>query len=134
MSIALFVIAVILFSCKELAAHGKFNDKPTGFWGSESWKRKYQWNADYVLVLNDGHQNWYEKLFKIKYKEKFFLSSTLLVSLTDGQHFCQLWFKLFLCASIALYKPIFDVWWINAVGLWALFGIIFTLAYRIFSR
>lgn len=134
MSILLFVIAVILYSLKELAAHGKLSKNATGFWGVDSWKRKYDWNGDYVLVPNDGHKNFYERLFNIKYKERFFLSSTLLVSLTDGMHFCQLWFKLFLCASIAFYTPMFKDWYWNAITFFATFGVVFSLAYRLLSR
>lgn len=133
MSIALFVIAVIFFALKELAAHGKFNDKPTGFWGVDSWKRKYAFNGDYVLVPNEGHKNWYQKLFRIRYKEKFFLSSTLLVMFTDSMHFFQFLFKVFLCLAMALHEPIL-IWWLEAVIAFVLFGIIFTLCYRILSK
>lgn len=136
MSILLFVIAVICYVVSQLQQHGKLKwmdeKKPFGFWGEKSDYRKYKMNDDYVLVPNK--RNWYYRRFKIKYKERWFTSTWLTVGLSDGYHACQSLMKIFLCASIALYKPIFDVWWWNAIGFWLLFGGIFSLFYRLLSR
>jgi hypothetical protein len=61
---------------------------PTGFWGKESWLRKYK--LDHLDRPTLAKKTWYTKLFPaVKYKEKFPLSATLFVFLSDGFHLCQ---------------------------------------------
>lgn len=109
----LFAIAVVFYTLSQSA---NFKD-------SEGWKNKYK------QPMTPAPDNWYYKFFRLKYREKFPLSGSFLVSLTDKYHFYQLGFKAFLCLSIALHRPTFD-WWIETIGYFAAFGIVFTLIYR----
>jgi len=92
------------------------------FDNSDSWENKYQ------KPLRVAPVNWYYKFFKLKYKERFPLSGSFLVALTDSYHQYQLFFKLFLCTAIVLYQPLF-YWW-DALIYFVLWGIVFTLAFR----
>lgn len=81
--------------------------KPT-FFSNNSWKRKYRDPMTPILK-----QNWYERLFGIQFKERFFLSSTLLVWLTDGFHLLQgvmIW-----CFTVTIVVTHYDLvarpWW-----------------------
>jgi hypothetical protein len=60
---------------------------PTGFWGKESWLRKYK--LDHLDRPTLAKKTWYTKLFNIKYKERFPLSATLFVFISDGFHALQ---------------------------------------------
>jgi len=92
------------------------------FTNSEGWKNKYR------QPMTPAKINWYTNLFKLKYREKFPLSGSLLVSLTDKYHFFQLCFKVLLCASFVFYRPVFG-WW-DGLILFFTWGVVFTLAYR----
>lgn len=138
LSVILFIASVACYTISQLLNHSKIGltGKNTwSFFGHDSHLRKYKniGGPDQVYIIDRAPNNWYYRLFRIPYRERFLGSATIFVFLTDGYHLMQFFFKLFLCASIALYKPLF-IWWIDAVGLWVLFGIVFTLGYRIFSR
>ena len=98
--------------------HGR-SDKPYSFWGKESWKRKYK---KYEYDPSVGFKGYnliaapdtpYYRFFKIKYKEKFPWSSTLLVFITDGFHLAQ-WFMIkFIIAAITLDWRWYLAYWIT---------------------
>jgi len=70
----------------------------THFFGLHSWARKY-----YTFLWDNAvaPDNWYYRFFKIKHKERFPLSATALVFLTDGFHLMQ-WLAInFFTLSIA---------------------------------
>lgn len=94
------------------------------FWGQNSWMLKYkfyqkEFSQSFIVAPN----NWYYKLFNIHYKERFPLSATLLVWLTDGFHFMQ--FVMLWCISSAIvithYNLLERPWW-------------WTLSYIVFYR
>lgn len=123
MSILFFIIAVIFYTISQAAIHGKIKGK---FWDKDSYKNKYDYPVD---GIEPAPQNWYYKLFKIKYKERFPGSATIFVTLTDGYHLTQFGFKAFICSSIAFYNPVLGYW--DALGYFVLFGVVFTVLYRI---
>jgi hypothetical protein len=128
MSLILFALAVVCYCISQLQQHGKLRwmDNEYGFWGERSYERKYRQDWKFIPL-----ENWYYRFFKIKRREAFPLSATLLVSFTDGYHLMQLLFKLFLCASIALYTPLLG-WW--DIGVYfGLFGLVFTVTYKLLS-
>lgn len=138
-SIALFIFAVIPYAIKELQAHGKLKWMTSyngGFWSIDSWKNKYKKhhlkNVDYYDMLQPTN-NWYYRFFKIKHKERFPGSATIFVTFTDGFHLMQFLFKLFLIASLVMYKeiikPIPD--FIIYFGIWQL---VFTIVYKELSK
>jgi hypothetical protein len=95
LSLALLGIGITAYSISQLQQHEKLRwmNNVYGFWGERSWTRKYVWLKDpisntepmFVAVPN----NWYYRLFKLPYKERFPLSATFLVNFTDGYHMCQ---------------------------------------------
>lgn len=81
-----FIVASSVGILSHLYFHRKSDKHPTGFWGSQSWVRKYK-HCNRIVVK--APNNIYYRLFKIEYKEKFPLSATALVFLTDGFHLLQ---------------------------------------------
>ncbi len=80
------IAAVLVGLTSRYFFHG-IKSEPTSFWGSECWKRKYK-SIDGVLQPRPN--TLYYRVFKdVKYKEKFHLSATALVFITDGPHLCQ---------------------------------------------
>lgn len=87
-----------------------------GFWGSNSWKRKYStfrplrllmkdrnpWGEELLLPPESGLYGWYHSFFNLKFKERFPLSATALVFLTDGWHLMQLFMWLSYLGAIAI--------------------------------
>lgn len=68
-----------------------------GFWGQDSWERKYKLNGGLRLPPRN---NWYYRFYGIRYREKFLFSASLLVWLTDGHHFLQFWMFNFMATAI----------------------------------
>lgn len=117
-------LAAACFAIRELAAHGKLNYKgpADSFWGEQSWLRKY---SDGLI---QAPKNWYYRVFKIPYKEKFPLSATALVFVTDGYHLLGFLMQIFICFSVS-------------GGDWHLFGaalliwsLYFNVLYTVFNR
>lgn len=111
MSILFFILATVCYTISQKAQHS-----------GDTSKNKYK----QPLQIASG---WYSKLFSLKYKERFALSGSLLVALTDKYHAFQSFFKIFLCLSIVLYAPMFQ-WWLDAIIFWVIFGVVFSLIYR----
>lgn len=127
-----FALGVFCFSVKELQAHGKLKWVKDGhpFWDQDSWERKYASDDEgHILPAPD---NWYYRFFKIKYKERFPLSATLLVSLTDGAHLMQTAFKVLFCISIVTYSMEF-CWWMVLI-YFVEWGLVFTVTYKWLSK
>jgi hypothetical protein len=101
-SLSLLLLGIACYSIKELALHGKlrWSGKHTSFWGNNSWMRKYNYKGDMYRDLPPD--NWYYRTFSIDYKERFPLSATALVFLTDGMHLAQFFFLLFLSLSVSI--------------------------------
>jgi hypothetical protein len=98
-----------------------------GFWGSESWRRKYRGAS-----LRAPKENWYYKLFKIKHEERFFGSATIFVWITDGFHLTQFVMIKFLVASVIFYPgPLTLTAFCVA---WAIWVAAFQFAYLKFQR
>lgn len=114
-SLLLFSVSVVFYTLSQAVMHGKIKDNPDG---------------KYATPKRPGI-GFYYRLFGITYKERFPLSATLMVSLTDKYHRFQLGFKAFLCASIVTYSPVLGR--LDALIYFAVFGIVFTVAYRMAS-
>lgn len=128
-----FALGVFCYSIKELQSHNKLRwmSDVYGFWDENSYRRKYKETKPEGWVI-DAPNNWYYRFFKIKYKERFPLSATLLVSLTDGAHLMQTAFKLLFCISIVTYSMEFN-WWM-VLGYFVIWGLIFTVTYKWLSK
>lgn len=113
LTIILLVIAFMAYAVKELQQFGKLNW--FGFWGKVSWARKYKRILDtkQATIFVPAPNNWYYRLFKIRYKERFPLSATALVFLTDGFHLMQTIFFACLVAAMA----------INPMSAWTTAGV-----------
>lgn len=125
----LLVISVISYGIKELWQHNKiiWMRKITGFWGQESWRRKYKG----LGYFPEYPTNFYYRFFKIKYKERFPLSATLLVFVTDGAHLMQFIYVNGLCLAAALLFPNTLLTFVIVRGIW---GLIFTATYKLLSK
>lgn len=104
--------------------------KPHSFFGSDSWRRKYkrhkQSNDFIYLTLpapEKGLAGWYYRFFRIKYKERFPLSATVLVFLTDGYHLVQ--FVMIKAIIIAASRNAIDFF-----VLWAIWLLFFNIFFR----
>jgi hypothetical protein len=106
----------------------KWSTVSTGFWGTQSWMNKYKIENEFPIPAKN---NWYTKLFVIKYKEKYWLSGSFLVFASDSYHFFQFLFLLLISGAIAVHT--------ENVILWLLiyrctFGVIFTIGYKLFAK
>lgn len=129
LSFILFIFAVICYSIKELKTFGKLkwmSRFPWGFWGVDSWKRKYK------EPRQQAPDNSYYRFFKIKYKERFPGSATIFVFLTDGYHLCQWFFIKLIVLSIVTFDGDFSIkWFLIYLAIWY---IIFNLTYKLLSK
>lgn len=108
--------------CWAILSHYNFHNatkNPYSFWGTKSWVRKYKKNQQiedgYLFILPPD--NWYYKIFRIDYKERFPGSATVFVFVTDGYHLVQ-WFMIkFIVLAITLNVKEFFILY----GLWLLF-------------
>jgi hypothetical protein len=107
----LLIISIAARSCAELALHGKlrWSDGGTGFWGEESWKRKY-------------------KNFDRLQGERWPTSTWLTVNFTDGVHACQSVSFLTLAASLSIALPL------NFLIVWPIILVTHAGVYKILSR
>jgi hypothetical protein len=131
MIILLAIVAACYATLSHLMFHNTFKN-PYGFFGRESWRRKYKrfqlYNSGDMYDFYPNPNNWYYRLFKIKYKEAFPLSATTLVFVTDGYHLVQ-WIMLkALFLLIALHTD-GSVNWYIFFGAWAVWSIMFNIVY-----
>jgi hypothetical protein len=128
LSLLCFTLAVICCSIKDLQAHGKLKwmDYGRGFWGEESYYRKY---AD---PIENSKNNWYTKFFKIKYKERWFTSTTFTVFLTDAWHLLQFLIFIFLSLGISLALELHN--WQQYLAVYAGIHVVHFLTYRLLQR
>lgn len=135
LSLLSFSLGIAAYSVSQLQQHGKlrWQDEAKnyfGFWGRNSWVRKYKREGSKTAIfkLPKAH-NWYHKLFKLKYVERFPLSATFLSFLTDGYDFCQFLFFIFISLSVV---PI--IGWTYGIAFWILAHVIHFLLYRTLQR
>lgn len=119
MSIFFFVLAVIAYTISQLIMHSKIRFKGN-YWSNDG-------RSKYKKGLPPAPDNWYYRFFKIKYKERFPGSATLFVSLTDGYHSSQMLFKGFLALTFGGFHFV-------TIVIFVMFGIIFTLTYKLLSN
>lgn len=136
-SLICFGLAIASYTCSQLVTHNKFilsKKSHLGFFGLDSWRRKYKsrmgkdvprGSFDFI----DAPSTWYYNLFKIKYKEKFPLSATLLVWTTDFYHLSQFLFLLFISLSVV---PLLG--WTYGIAFWILAHVIHFTLYRTLQR
>lgn len=99
---------------------------------TDSWKNKYEVNADGTPVPTESKNHWwYYGLYKPNYAEKFPLSSTALVFLTDDWHKYQfiMYRFLYMAISFGMNKGIISVIFLSFVVFPILMGVSFELAY-----
>lgn len=124
------LLSVVAYSISQLQQHGKLKCSTLtyGFWGSGSWWRKYKTETDSRFTLAKAPDNFYYRFFKIKYKEKFPLSATFLVSFTDGYHLMQSISFICLALCISILSNV-SFWYV-----WLFILLVNGLTYKIFSR
>lgn len=135
LSLILFCAGAVAYVISQLSIQGKLiwdtteTEQPAGFWGSNGWLRKY-------AVVDGRHvpakNNWYTKLFVIKYKEKYWLSGSFLVFASDSYHFFQMLFLLLISAAMAILTG--ENWLLWLLIYRAAFGVIFTIAYKTLAK
>lgn len=132
-SLLLLSTAGVAYAIHELHAHQKLKwiGKPLGFWGEMSWQRKYYLVDGQPGLFKQPKKNLYTRLFGVKYKEAFFGSSTFAVAVTDGPHFVQAIYLLCFSGAIAIH---YDRWFISLIIIRCVFGIVFTIAYKVLAK
>lgn len=132
MSILFFCLAITAYTITQLIIHGKLKWADRGFWSvNGDWK--YEWmTIQRQKVKVAAPNNWYYRLTKVKYKERFPGSATIFVFVTDGYHLLQFFFKAFIVAAIVTYTRYFGYY--DAIIYFVIFGIHFTIRYRALSK
>lgn len=133
LSLLSFAIGIAAYTVSQLQQHGKLRwSKSTyGFFGHDSHLRKYKNISEpgRLYEITKAPSNWYYNTFKIKYREAFFLSSTILVFLTDFYHASQFLFFLFISLSVV---PILG--WTYGIAFWIVAHITHFILYRTLQR
>jgi hypothetical protein len=114
LSITFLILAIAAYSVSQLAQHNKLKwqrNNLYGFWGEESWRRKYK-----EFDPEDG--------------PLFPGSTTFFVFLTDGYHFAQMLFMLFLSLSFGF---LMSNHWYSA-GAWGIIHIVHWFVYKTLSK
>lgn len=115
LSAFLFLLAVVAYSISQKAQHGQLRwsdpKNPLGFWGEDSDKRKYKPGTK---------------------EPKFFLSTTLLVFLTDGYHAAQAVFFLLISLSFSVALELDN--WKQYLIVYAGVHVIHFITYKITQR
>lgn len=112
-AIIFLILGVSAYSISQLQQHAKLigrdDTKHKGFWGINSWTRKYK-----------GYGT----------EPKFPGSTTFLVFLTDGYHLCQALAMVFLSLSFGFL--IGD--WRYGAGAWAVIHTVHYFTYKLLSK
>lgn len=91
---------------------------------TDSWRNKYKSPLVHITDLTlPWYARLYYKLAGLYYQERFPLSGTLLVFLTDTWHGYQFGFMLTITAAIMLFIPIFPSPVVDFLALSAVFHI-----------
>jgi hypothetical protein len=138
-SLLLLSTAAWAYCISQLWCFGKLRwGADNNFWGSNSWERKWEWQGSLIhrgnqteRVFTKAPKTWYYKLFNLKYKERFPGSATAFVALTDGYHASQFVALMSFCGAIAIH---YDRWFISLIIIRAVFGIIFSIAYKVLAK
>lgn len=94
----------------------------------KSWRLKYK--VDERDNLRMAPSNWYYRLFRVKYKERFPGSATIFVGLTDGYHSIQHMMILSLVGAVTVFQGTADTWQEYMITLIA-FHFIFVIFHQI---
>jgi len=99
---------------------------------TDSWKNKYELDNKGTPLLTESKNHWwYYGLYKPNYAERFPLSSTALVFLTDDWHKYQfiMYRFLYMAISFGMNKGIISVIFLSFVVFPILMGVSFEIAY-----
>lgn len=89
---------------------------------NDQWKNKYKQPLEPAKSL-------YSRIVGNAYAEKFPLSSSLLVSLTDSFHKWQLLFKVAIVSAVYFYRPVWGI--VDPVVMFVTFGLTFSIVFRL---
>lgn len=115
-SIILIGIAGGLYAMVSAIGFGDKNDQ---------WKNKYKQPLQPATSL-------YSRIVGNAYKEKFPLSSSILVSLTDSFHKWQLLFKVAIVSAVVFYRPMWHLW--DGPIMFVTFGVAFSIVFRVAGK
>lgn len=69
----------------------------------------FSWTNKYASPLRPAPRNFYYRILRIQYKEKFPLSTTVMVFITDKWHFVQFIFLTVIVTAIVMHSPITSI-------------------------
>ena len=123
---------VFASACYGVISHLVFHNKKRGdgFFGSQSWKRKYKRNKEGNLYA--APDNDYYKFFGIKYKEAFPWSATALVFITDGFHLFQWVLLKLIFIGFSVEDGVVN--WSLFLLMWITWSIVFNIVYVRISK
>lgn len=94
-------------------------------------KKENNWQNKYKHPLRPA-TSLYSRIVGNAYVEKFPLSSSILVSLTDSFHKWQLLFKVAIVFAAYFYRPVWGI--VDPAVMFMIFGLCFSVVYRIYSK
>jgi hypothetical protein len=132
-SLLLLIPAIASYSISQLQQHNKLRwqneaENYFGFWGRNSWVRKYKREGNKTAIFKVAPLRWYYKVLNIKYLERWPTSTWLTVAATDGYHASQSLSFIFMALSLSSFSGINFFWF------WPAIPAVHAIFYRIFQR
>lgn len=126
-SLLLLSLSAIPAALMHAHDHGKFEGwgKPTGFFGSKQWTRKYKSNpagANIGVVMADKEGN---------LVPAFWGSTTIFSLFTDAYHASQALMRILMSLSVTL--AVSAPWW-AVIAIWWTYAGIHALFYKLLSK
>ena len=109
----------VLFTRFEVSVFKSFN--PDWWNPAKSWKQKWK------MPLTKVSKSWYSSIFPTTYQERFPLSSTSLVWLTDAWHMAKALMLACLFVAVTVHETI----WSTSVD-WLIYYVCFTSTFTLF--
>ena len=130
--VALIYIAGGMKALSDLSAEGNSN-LPLKWRKSLSWKNKWELSEDGEVIPNDKSYWYYLWAYAPPYLEKFPLSSTWLVSLTDFWHKVETVRIVSMLLSVVLFVPTYNAG-VSFILLYLCWNIGFSSVYEVIKR
>lgn len=111
----IMIVPCFIYGLSKAISDASFFELPN------QWVNKYAKDPESGLLIEapkKGYYGWYHRVNGLKYRERFYLSATALVFVTDPWHFWQqimIWTVRLTALYAATFIAAFQWWWVLVV-------------------